>query len=221
MTLTQFYKSTSSELRHKHVNHLLLFTHMISHLAVDYLQAQSIVGLVTDGQQNSVGSAGSELQPNGHVQTHSVVSYCKKTRGRQTRFRPTCPLETNHSHTRFNPEVLTRFHESCAFKVSSRLRGNKAPSHHVTGAGRSHVQFKVFNNGFRATLRKRSEGRTRWCSNTRIILTLTCSSTSSQLQLSTCGGWLGAHGSAHHLHVTDAAVDAVENLETKDDTRLF
>lgn len=42
------------------------------YLAIDDLYSQSISGLVTDGDNNPIGSAGSELERYGHIQTHSV-----------------------------------------------------------------------------------------------------------------------------------------------------
>lgn len=42
------------------------------YLPLDNLQSQSITALVTDGQKYSIGSTGSELQGNGHIQTDSV-----------------------------------------------------------------------------------------------------------------------------------------------------
>lgn len=45
---------------------------------------------------------------------------------------------------------LTCFQEASAFKVGARLRSDKAASHHVTGGGRGHVQFKVLNDSISA-----------------------------------------------------------------------
>lgn len=44
----------------------------VMYLAIDNLYPQSISGLVTDGNDHATGSAGSELECYGHVQTHSV-----------------------------------------------------------------------------------------------------------------------------------------------------
>lgn len=44
----------------------------VLYLAIDDLYPQSISGLVTDGNNHPIGSAGSELECYGHIQTHSV-----------------------------------------------------------------------------------------------------------------------------------------------------
>lgn len=42
------------------------------YLAIDNLYPQSISGLVTGGNNHPIGSAGSEFECYGHIQTHSV-----------------------------------------------------------------------------------------------------------------------------------------------------
>lgn len=45
---------------------------IVTYVAPDKFKSQSIAGLVTDGQKHPTGSAGSELQGYGHIQTNSV-----------------------------------------------------------------------------------------------------------------------------------------------------
>jgi len=51
----------------------------VVYLALTDLQAQPVVGLVTDSEQNSVGSAGPELQCYGDIQAHPVRRHWRDT----------------------------------------------------------------------------------------------------------------------------------------------
>lgn len=53
------------------------------YLAIDNLYPQSISGLVTDSNNHTIGSAGSELECYGHIQTHSVGRNWKQGKNRK------------------------------------------------------------------------------------------------------------------------------------------
>lgn len=128
------------------------------YLAVDDLDPQTISGLAADGNNHPIGSAGSELECYGHIQTYSVRRNWTQERLKRKLILLSVPTVSEQGLIQMTfvanacqRLLFTCFQESSPIKISSRLRRIIANSDHVTGCGHGHAQVKIFRDRLRAT----------------------------------------------------------------------